>query len=375
MLDWKIERVKETSLELKSEISGLWTRDPACNPFASPAFMEMMMVAALARGHRVFLAKGIRGNGTLAALWPVRLDSKKAMHVLPSFLCDYATAVYEPGVAQAELARGFTLLVERVKPRNILLQPVPGWGLTLGAAIQGIETAGFRYRAFPFAQVPLLRGEGGPDGAQAFKKSLCRSRSLKNYTNRIRRENGFVFEADTGTRGIDQWADQFCDAHIRRWQATSTPSKYRDAATREKLKAALHAWAGDNRLVRFSIHAMYRRITFVAGLISNRTIIHFHTARLPVYNKLGTGNITVHLMGLWMLENGYDAIDFGLGDEPYKYYFANTTRPVWRIYAAESLFSASFARGCIEAYIRRKKSRMDIWEFIKTNGKRLYGMI
>jgi CelD/BcsL family acetyltransferase involved in cellulose biosynthesis len=119
-------------------------------------------------------------------------------------------------------------------------------------------------------------------------------------------------------------------------------------------------------LVRFSVHVLNQRITFVAGLKKNkgRGLIYFHTARLPVYNKLSTGNITIRLMGLWMMENGYQCLDFGRGNEAYKHFFANDTRDLWRVYGARSLMSFHYWKGCIEAYVKAKDSRRQLWAML-----------
>jgi CelD/BcsL family acetyltransferase involved in cellulose biosynthesis len=111
---------------------------------------------------------------------------------------------------------------------------------------------------------------------------------------------------------------------------------------------------------------MNRRITFVAGLKNkkNKDLIYFHTARLPVYNKLSTGNITIRLMGLWMMENGYQCLDFGRGNEAYKYFFANETQDLWRVYGARSLMSLHYWKGCIEAYVKAKDSRRQMWAML-----------
>ncbi|MCG8619944.1 MAG: GNAT family N-acetyltransferase, partial [Desulfobacterales bacterium] len=113
----------------------------------------------------------------------------------------------------------------------------------------------------------------------------------------------------------------------------------------------------------------YRRITYVIALKFGRTLVYFHTARLPVYNKLSTGNITIHLMGLWMQENGFNNIDFGMGDEGYKYYFANHNRTIWKVRGARSLFSPTAFLGAAESYLREKVCLMRLWTAVKNSYK------
>ncbi|MCG8634103.1 MAG: GNAT family N-acetyltransferase [Desulfobacterales bacterium] len=353
------------SPQLKSEIAGLWKSEPFGSPFVSPSFLELMFNRIVAKGERVVFSKGYDNTGKLVGLWPMRVDRQKRMRFLQYCFCDYSTPLYDFRIAIEDLADGLFCLIRTVEPSSMVLDTVPDWGFTLQAVTRGLERTGYKVNAFPCASAPVLRGRLGPEGIGKLKKQLCRHRSLKNYTNRLKREKGFFFEVDPGTRGIDAWADQFCAAHLERWKSTLTPSKYHSKQAREDFKDVLHAWAEDNLLIRFSIFVLGRRITFAAGLKSGNTIVYFHTARRPVYNKLGTGNITIRLIGLWMIENGYDSMDFGQGDEGYKYYFANESRELWRIYASKSCFSSSYLRGGIEEYIRRKENRVRTWERVK----------
>ncbi|MBA3010524.1 MAG: GNAT family N-acetyltransferase [Proteobacteria bacterium] len=364
MLEWKIEKIGTISPDFKIEIKRLWEKDPFSNPFASPSFIEILVEKVVAKGQMVIIARGYSDLSILSALWLLRLDKSRNLHFLQYYLCDYASPIYDSHTSVEDLSQGIADVIQTIQPRHILLEPLPEWGHTLCAARDGIKKAGYKYKAVPFGRVPHVRGATDSDGVIKFKKLFNRHRSLNNYTNQLKREKGFFFEINETGMHIDQWADQFCEAHDKRWEPTATPSKYKDKQPREDLKKALKAWAKDKVLIRFSICVVNRRITFVVGLKTGKEIIYFHTARLPVYNKLGTGNITIRLMGLWMADNGYNTMDFGRGNEAYKYYFANETQRIWRIYASRSVFSLYYLKGCIEEYIRKKESRIKIWEMI-----------
>jgi CelD/BcsL family acetyltransferase involved in cellulose biosynthesis len=261
------------------------------------------------------------------------------------------------------LARGMTQAVKQIRPRIILLDHMPDWGLTREAAVQGIQNAGYRFQALACDQVPRVQGRLNSKGKKGFIRQFNRHRALRNCCNRLKKMKGFFFEVDETSGNISEWVDQFCVAHDKRWGTTATPSKYQDEAARIDLRDALKAWAKDRVLVRFSIHVLNRRITFVAGLKNNKTddLIYFHTARLPVYDRLGTGNVTIRYLGLWMIENGYTTLDFGRGNEAYKHIFANETGELWRIYGSRSWFSFHYWKGCVEAYIKKKQSRRNLW--------------
>lgn len=363
LLYWEIERNDVFTPGLKTRVSQLWQNGSFSSPFNSPAFMEMMVKKVIQNGEIPVFASGYDRPGELSALWPLRLDRSGCLHFLNFFLCDYNTALYTSWLKKDLLSRGLAEAVQQIRPRAIFLNNVPDWGMTRAAAQKGIRDAGYRFQAVAYDQVPCVQGRLDSKGKTEFLRQFNRHRGLKNYFNRLKKMKGFFFEVDETSDQIDEWVDQFCVAHDKRWETTGTPSKYQDEAARMDLKDALKAWAKDRVLIRFSVHVMNRRITFVAGLKNNKSkdLIHFHTARLPVYDKLSTGNITIRLMGLWMIENGYTTLDFGRGNEAYKHFFANETRDLWRIYGARSIVSLHYWKGCIEAYIKQKESRRKLW--------------
>jgi CelD/BcsL family acetyltransferase involved in cellulose biosynthesis len=369
MIDWEVENIYRLDEDLIIRIKDLWRKDPFSSPFSAPSFLEMMVKKVVEKNETPLFAKGYDRSGNLAALWPLRLDRSGCLCFLQFYLTDYNTALFLPWVEKDMLSQGLARAVEQIRPKTVFLTNVPGWGKTCEAAVQGLEQAGYRCVPVAYDKVPCVQGTDDPDGMKQFGRQFNKHRGLKNYSNRLMKMKGFHFEVDETPDDINDWVDQFCVAHDKRWETTSTPSKYQDEKTRIDLKDALKAWAKDQALIRFSVHVMNRRITFVVGLKNkkNKDIIYFHTARLPVYNKLSTGNITIRLMGLWMKKKGYQCLDFGRGDEAYKHYFANETRDLWRVYGARSLMSLHYWKGCIEAYVKAKDSRRQLWAMLDSH--------
>lgn len=366
MIDWTIEKTAGMTAEMITRVSRLWHEDPFSNPFCTPSFLGMMVKKAVENKEIPYFAKGFDQAGNLAALWPLRLDRSGCLRFLQFYLTDYNTPLFLPWVGKDMLAQGMAQAVEQIRPRIVLLNNIPDRGQTREAAFEGVQKAGYRCVPVAYDKVPCVLGGDDPEGKQRFGRQFNRHRGLKNYSNRLMKMKGFHFEVDETSDDIHEWVDQFCVAHDRRWEPTPTPSKYQDKQARDQLKDALLAWAEDRVLIRFSVHVMNRRITFVVGLKNrkNKDLIYFHTARLPVYDKLSTGNITIRLMGLWMMENGYSCMDFGRGNEAYKYIFANETRDLWRVYGARSVVSLHYWKGCIEAYVKAKESRRQLWALL-----------
>jgi len=158
---------------------------------------------------------------------------------------------------------------------------------------------------------------------QALHERLSKSRNNRYKLNRLQREHGVEFEAYETDEGLEKWTNDFCDCHIVRWTGTATPSKYLNAERRVFLLNCLKAWHRDNILVRFSLKADGKRIAFIIGLIQENSLIYHNLTHDPDFNKHSPSLVLVVFLGEWMRERGFNTLDFGDGNESYKYNFAN----------------------------------------------------
>ncbi len=174
---------------------------------------------------------------------------------------------------------------------------------------------------------PMLVAESPEDLYAQLNKSRVRT-----YANQLKKQQQATFEALTGSEDLENWVQEYCNIHLKRWAPTNTPSVYRDVNRQHFLYNCLKAWIADGVLVRFSVKLPDKRIAFKVGLIQKNSLIsHSHTYD-PDYQSSSPGKVLLRFTGEWMKKNGLTTLDFGYGNESYKYQHANQEVALTRLY-------------------------------------------
>jgi CelD/BcsL family acetyltransferase involved in cellulose biosynthesis len=150
------------------------------------------------------------------------------------------------------------------------------------------------------------------------------SYSVRNVTNKLKTKFKAGFEVIADEEDLENWVQEFCISHMKRWEKTPTPSVYRSKDRQAFLLDCLRAWSADKILVRFAVKVGGQRIGFIVGLAEENSLIHHTTTFDPEYYKVSPAKALLHTMAEWMIEKGVSILNFGDGNEKYKYSFANT---------------------------------------------------
>ena len=361
-LCWRLEELT-TAL---AHVERVWEAAAAKNPFVSPSFLRVMHAAA-APTDRTICALGSDAEGVPMAAWILRLDRAGTLHFLPREYSDQSTCIVLPRVDVHALGEGLAFAARETGARRLELTNIPSWGLTLGAVRHAMGCLGWPGRAFPAWPCPVLRVPAGAGAGAVLRESIEQHKRLRGYANALRREPGYAFEVLEDATDLDGWCGDFCDAHEARWNGTESPSPYSKPADRALLRATLGAWATDAVLVRFAIRNGGRRVALVAALRARTRLIYHHVVASPVAERSRAGHVLIRLIGLWMSDRAFDALDFGAGGEAYKFRYANVDEPLWRVFAASNPLSRTFVRGIVEERIRRSPVLQRGWDRM-TNG-------
>lgn len=222
---------------------------------------------------------------------------------------------------------GFIGLIEQEK-MTLMLNHFPAWAGYMGIIEDLLRASSLYSMQLDYSVCPVAAGET----PEALYKEVSASRNTRYKVNKfVKQENG-TFEVLTDDADMDHWADEFCDAHVARWAPTPTPSAYRDPKRREFLKNCLHAWYADKVLVRFALRVGEKRIGFMVGLLEEETLIYHAPTFHPDYAHCSPGRALIYFITQWMAENKLRILDFGDGNEPYKYYVASKDQVLRRIF-------------------------------------------
>lgn len=229
----------------------------------------------------------------------------------------------------------FEALLEIARQDNwaLMLNHKPAWANYMDIFEQVINSSNLYSLSLDYSVCPIAEA----DTPESLFQEVSASRNTRYKLNKfVKQENGF-FEVLTDDTDLDQWAEDFCGAHILRWAPTSTPSAYCAPARRLFIKECLKAWHADGVLVRFALKAGEKRIGLMVGLLDGETLIYHTPTFHPDYSHCSPGRVLIYYITKWMAENGQRKLDFGDGNEPYKYYVASKDQVLKRIFVSRKL--------------------------------------
>ena len=305
--------------------AGLWQQSATRSPFQAPHLLQVFAD----RAEGPIARFECRNDGKLLAV-ALFQRTKGAYSFLSDQKTDHNFFVIHRDCGEGdvrEIFQGFLKIVEREKGAFVLNnQPV--WAPYMVQFREVLETSPLFSENLPYSVCPIIE-ETTP---KALFERVHGLREFRYRTNKLVNQQNAIFEALETDEELEKWVDQFCDAHIRRWDGTPTPSAFLDPDRIRFLQACMRAWQDDGILVRFSARVGEKRVGFVVGLKQGKTLVHHSTTFDPDFRKYSPGIALIHVMAEWMSKNDYTTLDFGDGDEPYKYTVANEEHHLHRIF-------------------------------------------
>ena len=234
-----------------------------------------------------------------------------------------------------EIREIFEQFLLEVKENNwaLMLNNQPGWAKYMDIFNKAGQSSSLYWENIKYSVCPVAEDET----PEALFKRINGSRELRYRVNKLKNQENAEFEVLTDDSDLDHWVDEFCQSHVLRWANTPTPSAYRDPARRQFLKGCLKAWTEDGILRRFSVKVNSSRVGFVVGLLEENSLVHHSTTFHPDYWKYSPGKALIHFMTEWMSTQKIRALDFGDGDEQYKYTVANKEHELRRIFISRPM--------------------------------------
>lgn len=304
----------------------LWKESMSRSVFQAPHFLRYL--TGVYRG-KTAIYKYYSAEGELKGAAFFRKEGN-SFNLLSDVKSDHNFFIIPREFGPEEVKSFFTGFHEELKKRN--------WSLTLNNLAQWapyypiFEDTGRKSDLFwlgtDYSNCPVLEEES----SDLISTNVDKSREHRVKTNKLIKEQGAVFEIFKEDEDLDAWVEQFCKYHVERWKGTSTPSKYYQEQSRNFLKECLKSWIQDGVLVRFSIKKGDQRIAFVIGLLEGDALIHHSTSYDAEYYKLSPGKVLTYLIIQWMKQMGLKKLDFGEGNEDYKFVYANKIYPLGRVF-------------------------------------------
>ena len=214
---------------------------------------------------------------------------------------------------------------------------------------------------FPYTVCPILRCNNGEMIFPHFN-----NKKIRYYENRLNKKGDCGFFVYEELEDMDNWIMHFVNMHKKLWDGKRRPnSKFHDTKIISKLRSDLTAWAKDEVLVRYGLKLDGEYISMVIGLKSGKSIIYHSIAYNPDYAKYSPGIATLRFIGRWMDANKYHELDFGIGNESYKYSFSNFESQLYKIIIVNRNDYIGLLISFVERFVRKRPFLLKLYRLIK----------
>ena len=327
------EAIKVRSLVIDSTLdsffwedyAGLWHHSKCRSPFQAPQILRFFSQQYT---NITIAVRLIRDERTVGA---VLLKKEKNIY---SFLSDLKTDanffVFHNECSEEDIDFFFAGLLDFIKQHHcaMIFNNVASWAGYFPILERCAAKRNLFFQGINYSVCPVLECET----PEEMRTIINRSRTLRNSVNKIRHNPKAAFEILTGDEDLENWVEEFCVSHIQRWEKTSTPSSYRNMDRQVFLLKCLQAWSADKVLVRFAIKVNQQRIGFHICLIEEKSLIGHSMTYHPDYQKLSPARVLLLTMAEWMAERKLRILDFGNGNEKYKYNYVNQELVLKRVF-------------------------------------------
>ncbi len=294
-----------------------------------------------------------RDGGRLKGVLPlarVRSDSRGLYfsRVAPFALGDYQPFVVDPATAGTTLPEMLDAAIERYGRRGTYWWPhVPESDPSLEILRSYLKRNGM-----PWVEeregAPRLTIEGQTLEAVEQKLSSKLRGDVRRSRKKLAEEHGSLSlwtpaSADEGVAALDE----FFDVHDSKWLSEGLPGQFRNEVIRTHFKAVMRRLWG--RGIHFStVRAGDVNISYHFGFLSAGWLLWFRPTYRLDFHRHSPSKIHVAMLIEEACRSGWNGIDFLLGEEPYKYRWANGESHIVNIHAGFHEWGPSyfwFSRG------------------------------
>lgn len=267
---------------------------------------------------------------------------------------DHDFFIVSNSISESSTVKYLGLLIQELSSKSnykLMLEKIPEWWNPTFVEALKINTVNIV--SMPYAVCPKVVAS---ESASVF--DIIENSKIRYFETRLRKQEGFNFLAQKGLEDISKWSENFAELHKKRWAKTSTPSIYENTSDVKKLAEKLTAYVEGGLLCRFSIELNGQPIAMCIGLLGKDRLIYHSIAHDISFEKFSPGKALIRLLAGWMKEQNISILDFGNGDEAYKYSFANGQDNLYRYYIDKSTLSPFLYKAKFESWLRQNDDLM-----------------
>ncbi|HEX5506080.1 MAG TPA: GNAT family N-acetyltransferase [Thermomicrobiales bacterium] len=282
----------------------------------------------LGAGRRLLVLLAWAG-GELVGVAPLVRAGRRTVEFIGAGVSDYADFIVPPHADDVRRALGDRLLALRGEWDRLELANVPEGSATPEYLEARCRERGLRVDRRVLYDCPTYRF-----GDAAADQQLVRKKSLRRHVNYFQRTGRLECAHCETIEEVRGYLDQFFDQHARRRALTDAPSAFLDERQRDFFRRAAEALLPAGWLRFAVVRFDDAPLAFHFGFEYGGRFIWYKPSFDPSYASHSPGEVLLKYLFDDALARGVAEFDFTIGEEAFKYRFANHVRrnEVVRVY-------------------------------------------
>ena len=328
----------------------VWSQSIDASPFISPRILDIL----IGEGKQLDVAFFYYDTQIIGA-FPYSITDG-CLTLAGETMSDSIQLLFKPKIPLYQKYEAIRCLIQKLKPASILFKKLSDTNLDSLLLVKAFKELAYYHVYLESWSNPIIRQPNVPFDEAKFLKAFNKS-NTRNYSNKFRREHKYTVDVIRANEGdkIKRWMEYFYMYHELRWSETNTPSIYSSRSSRKLLESKVKAWIDEGCGLLFSLNVEGIPVSMAICLIHGKTLLYHQIAqkRTKSMLKYPLNKIKLYELSKWMRNNGLENLDFGVGNEPYKYEYAPHESRIIRIYATKSKFNKTIYKGLTDFLYQR----------------------
>jgi hypothetical protein len=328
----------------------IWSKSVCPNPFVSPNTLERLAHKKI-NVHVAFFYQ----DAEIIGAFPYTLFGG-CLKMAGESMSDSIDLLFVPNTALHQKYEAICSLIKKIEPSNIAFKKLCDINLNALIIVKAFNDFKYNYFYVESWKNLFVLYDIEPFDSLVFLKNFNKG-NTRNYSNKFKKEQNYTVNViqKLDAKAIGVWMEFFFMYHELRWAQSKTPSIYASQTERDELESKVRAWMAEGSCILFSLDVDDKPVSMAICLINNKSIIYHQISYKATKDilKYRINKLLIFELSKWMIDNNFEILDFGVGNEPYKYEYTQLEKRIIRLYAAKSFFSKIYLKGFIDYHYQK----------------------
>ncbi len=350
MLNITAKIINKLSDEDWADYSKVWNESNTRNPFISPQLLKINYSQTNNLNIAYFYS-----NDKLIGAIPFMLNGGN-LKIAGESMSDSIQFPFLPATSITQKYYAIKEVLSKINPSNIEFKKLCTANTYLYLIIKAVSELNYKAIFVKSWKNLFVRENTSEEGNKSFRRIFNKS-NTRNYSNKYKREHNYTVKVvdEFDEDELNKFLSYFFMYHEIRWNNTPTPSIYINKELREELKRKVKGWLLEKSCVLFSLDVDGKPTSMAICLKTKNSIVYHQIAYSSndIYLKYRINKLLIFELSKWMADNDLTILDFGVGEEPYKYEYTKTEDFLVRVYASKTKLSKTYIKGIVDYHYQK----------------------